>query len=135
MGYKVEDFTTTYSVNDCEVRFRSGISSGRGTSARIGGVTARLMGGEALSWASKADVAGFLRENPEIADMHDDPPTAAVGVGVPKAYGAHQNGTSVLALIWNRGANRQVRLIGFHSLTGGSHATKLLAAARAAMSA
>lgn len=134
MGSKYVDFKTKLSVQDCQVQFRSGITSGRGASAVIGGLTAKLMGGESLSWAGPDEINRFLRSNPELADMHGDPPTVGLGVGVPKAAGAHQNGTSVMALIWERGDHRDVRLWAQHSLTGGAHATKLMDAARAAMS-
>ena len=134
MGTKSVTFKTRLSVQECQVRFRSGITEGRGASARIGGLTAKLMGGESLSWSGPDEINGFLRSNPELADMHGDPPTVGLGVGVPKAAGAHQNGTSVMALIGDRGDHRDVKLWGVHSLTGAAHATKLMDAARAAMS-
>lgn len=135
MGTKAITFSTRLSVHECQVRFRSGIADGRGASARIGGLTAKLMGGESLSWADPDDISRFLRSNPELADMYGDPPTVGLGVGVPKAAGAHANGTNIMALIWDRGDHRDVKLWANHSLTGGEHATKLMAAAQAAMSA
>jgi hypothetical protein len=66
--------------------------------------------------------------------MHSDPPTVGLGVEVPKAAGAHTNGTGVMALIWDRGDHREVKLWAQHSMTGGSHAVKLIDAAQAAMS-
>ena len=134
MGTKSVTFATKLSVQDCQVGFRSGISQGRGASARIGGLTAKLMGGESLSWSGPDDINSFLRSNPELADMHGDPPTVGLGVEVPKAAGAHTNGTAVMALIWDRGDHREVRLWAEHSMTGGSHAVKLIDAAQAAMS-
>ena len=133
MGTRSVTFTTNRSVQDCQVGFRSGITQGRGASARIGGLTAKLMGGESLSWSGPDEISSFLRSNPELADMHGDPPTVGLGVGVPKAAGAHTNGTSVMALIWDRGDHREVRLWAQHSMTGGSHAVKLMDAAQAAM--
>ena len=135
MGTKAITFATRLSVQECQVRFRSGISEGRGASARIGGLTAKLMGGESLSWTGPDDISRFLRSNPEIADMHGDPPTVGLGVEVPKAAGAHQNGTSIMALIWDRGDHRDVKLWAQHSITGGVHATKLMDSAQASMSA
>ncbi len=126
-------FSTQASVNECKVKFREGVMSGRGASAWIGGVTAKLMGGEMLSWSDEAEVTEFLHQNPEIADMYGDPPTASMGVGVPKAGGAHTNGTSILMMVWDRGNHREVVLAGFHSLAGGSHARKLLEATQTAM--
>jgi hypothetical protein len=134
MGTKSVTFATKRSVQDCQVRFRSGITQGRGASARIGGLTAKLMGGESLSWSGPDDIDSFLRSNPELADMHNDPPTVGLGVGVPKAAGAHANGTSVMALIWDRGDHREVLLWAHHSMTGGNHAVKLIDAAQAAIS-
>lgn len=134
MGTKSVAFATTLSVQECQVGFRSGITEGRGASARIGGLTAKLMGGESLSWSGPDEINSFLRSNPELADMHGDPPTVGLGVGVPKAAGAHTNGTSLMALIWERGDHREVRLWAHHSLAGGNHATKLMDAAQAAMS-
>lgn len=133
MGTKSATFATKLSVQDCQVRFRSGVTQGRGASAVLGGLTAKLMGGESLSWAGPDDITSFLRSNPELADMHGDPPTVGLGVGVPKAAGAHANGTSVMALIWDRGDHREVKLWAFHSMTGGAHAAKLMDAAGAAM--
>jgi hypothetical protein len=130
MGVKQVEFKTSLSVQDCQVGFRSAITEGRGASARIGGLTAKLMGGESLSWAGPDDINSFLRSNPELADMHGDPPTVGWGVGVPKAAGAHTNGTNVMALIWDRGDHREVKLWAHHSLTGASHATKLMEAVR-----
>ncbi len=134
MGTKSVTFVTNLSVQDCQVGFRSGITQGRGASARIGGLTAKLMGGESLSWSGPDDINSFLRSNPELADMHGDPPTVGLGVEVPKAAGAHTNGTGVMALIWDRGDHREVKLWAQHSMTGGSHAVKLIDAAQAAMS-
>lgn len=134
MGTKSVTFATKLGVQDCQVRFRSGISQGRGASARIGGLTAKLMGGESLSWAGPDDINRFLSANAELADMHGDPPAVGLGVEVPKAAGAHKNGTAVMALIWDRGDHREVTLWAEHSMTGGSHAANLLDAAQSAMS-
>jgi hypothetical protein len=124
VGEKSVEFQTSLSVKDCAMRFKSGIEGGRGTSAWIGGITAKLIGGETLSWYTPpADDSPF-------AMLDDDPPTFTVGVGVPKAQGAHANGTNVHMLVWDRGAHRDVVLWAHHSLTGGSHASKLLQAAR-----
>ena len=128
MGEKSVEFRTSLSLKDCGMRFRSGIESGRGASAWIGGVTAKLLGGETLSWYTPRDDSPFVA-------LNDDPPSFCVGVGVPKAQGAHQNGTNVHMYVWDRGTHRDVALLAHHSLTGGSHATKLLAAARSAVEA
>ncbi|MGN6558408.1 MAG: hypothetical protein ACTHLH_10425 [Solirubrobacterales bacterium] len=110
------------------MRFKSGIEGGRGASAWIGGVTAKLIGGEMLSWYTPQDNSPF-------AALNDDPPTFCIGVGVPKAQGAHSNGTNVHMYVWDRGSHRDVALWAQHSLTGGSHATKLLQAARTSVEA
>lgn len=128
MGEKTVEFTTRRSVAECGERFRSGIEGGRGTSAWIGGVTAKLLGGETLSWYTPRDESPF-------AALNDDPPSFSVGVGVPKAQGAHQNGTAVHLYVWDRGSQRDVVLWAHHSLTGGSHATKLISAARTSIEA
>jgi len=126
MGEKSAEFQTSRSVRDCGMQFKSGIETGRGASAWIGGVTAKLMGGETLTWYTPDDNSPF-------AALNDDPPTFSIGVGVPKANGAHMNGTNVHMYVWDRGAHRDVALLAHHSLAGGAHATKLLAAARSAI--
>ncbi len=128
MGEKSVEFRTSLSVKDCGYRFKSGIEGGRGTSAWIGGVTAKLLGGESLTWYTPRDETPF-------AALDDDPPAYSIGVGVPKAQGAHQNGTNVHMHVWERGSHRDVLLWAHHSLTGGSHAAKLIAAARSAVEA
>jgi hypothetical protein len=110
------------------MRFKSGIENGRGASAWVGGVTAKLLGGETLSWYTPEDDSPF-------AALNDDPPSFSIGVAVPKAQGAHQNGTNVHMYVWDRGGLRDVALLAHHSLMGGSHATKLLEAARASVEA
>jgi hypothetical protein len=82
MGEKSVEFETALSVKECGFRFKSGIENGRGASAWVGGVTAKLIGGETLS-----------------------------------------------------GAHRDVALWAYHSLTGVSHATKLLEVARTSVEA
>lgn len=123
MGEKSVEFETSLSVKECGMRFKSGVENGRGASAWIGGVTAKLIGGETLSWYTPEDNSPF-------ASLNDDPPTFSIGVGVPKAQGAHQNGTNVHMYVWDRGPHRDVALWAHHSLMGGSHAAKLLQAAR-----
>ncbi|WP_121252290.1 hypothetical protein [Solirubrobacter pauli] len=110
------------------MRFRSGIEGGRGASAWIGGLTAKALGGETLTWYTP-------RDNTPFAALNDDPPMFSVGVGVPKAQGAHQHGTNVQMHVWDRGSYRDVVLWAHHSLAGGMHASKLLAAAEAAVRA
>lgn len=126
MGDKHVEFRTARSVQECGMRFRSGIENGRGASAWIGGAVAKIMGGETLSWYSPNDDSPF-------AAIETDRPTFSVGVAVPKAQGAHQNGTNVHLYVWDRGAHRDVAIWAHHSLTGGAHATKLIAAARSAI--
>lgn len=123
MGEKRVEFKTSLSVRDCGEGFRSGITDGRGASAKIGGLMAKVMGGESLSWYTPRDDSPF-------ASLNDDPPAFTVGVGVPKAQGAHQNGSNVEMYVWDRGGHREVALWAHHSLTGGAHATKLMEAVR-----
>lgn len=123
MGEKTVEFQTSRSVQECGLRFKSGIEGGRGASAWIGGVTAKLMGGETLSWYTPQEDSPF-------ASLNNDRPSFSVGVGVPKAQGAHQNGTNVHMYVWDRGSHRDVALWAHHSLTGGMHANKLLESAR-----
>jgi hypothetical protein len=126
MGEKAVEFQTSASVKECGMRFKSGIEGGRGISAWIGGVTATVMGGKALTWYTPEDDSPF-------AALNDDPPSFSIGVAVPKAQGAHINGTNVNMYVWDRGGHRDVALMAHHSLAGGAHATKLLSAARAAI--
>lgn len=126
MGEKTVELSTPLTVQECGVRFKSAIESGRGASAWIGGVTAALLGGETLSWYTPDNSSPF-------ASLDGDPPTFSVGVGVPKANGAHQNGTNVHLHVWDRGDRRDIVLWAHHSLAGGAHANKLLAAAQAGL--
>lgn len=126
MGEKAVEFQTSASVKECGMRFKSGIEEGRGVSAWIGGVTAALMGGSTLTWYTPEDDSPF-------AALNDDRPAFCIGVGVPKAQGAHLHGTNVNMYVWDRGSHRDVALLAHHSLTGGAHATKLMAAARSAI--
>jgi hypothetical protein len=89
----------------------------------IGGITAKLMGGESLTFYTPKDDTPF-------AALNDDVPAFSVGVAVPKAQGAHLHGTNVHMYVWDRGSHRDVMLAADHSLTGGSHATKLIHAVR-----
>jgi hypothetical protein len=123
MAEKQVEFRTSLSVKDCGQRFQSAITNSRGMSAKIGGITAQLMGGKSLIWYTPQDDSPF-------AALNDDPPAFAVGVGVPKAQGAHAKGTNLQMYVWDRGGHRDVVLWSHHSLTGGSHATKLMDAAR-----
>ena len=122
MGEKHAEFRTSMSTQHCGAAFKSGIEDGRGTSARVGGVTVGLMGGESLSWYTPQDDSAF-------ASLNDDPPAFTVGVGVPKALG-HANGTKLEMYVWDRGTHREVILWAHHSVTGASHATKLMDAVR-----
>lgn len=126
MGEKAVELQTSLSVQECGMRFKSGVESGRGASAWIGGVTAKLMGGETLAWYTPEDNSPF-------AALNTDRPTFSIGVSVPKAQGAHINGTNLHMYVWDRGDHRDVALWTHHSLTGGSHASKLLEAARSAI--
>ena len=123
MGEKQMEFTTSLSIKECGLGFQAGIKEGRGASAKIGGLTAKLMGGESLSWYTPEDNSVF-------AALNDDPPAFMVGVGVPKAQAAHAHGSNVEMYVWDRGGNREVVLWAHHSLTGASHATKLMDAVR-----
>ncbi|MFA9431993.1 hypothetical protein [Egicoccus sp. AB-alg2] len=123
MGEKQIEFRTSLSVKECGAGFQTGIKEGRGASAIIGGITAKLMGGETLTWYTPQDDSVF-------AALDDDPPTFAVGCAVPKAQGAHINGSTVHMYVWERGGHREVTLWAHHSLTGASHATKLMEAVR-----
>jgi hypothetical protein len=128
VGEKAVEFRTSLSVKECGQRFRSGITNGRGVSAMIGGLTARLLGGESLTWYTPEDSSPF-------ASLNDDVPAFSVGVAVPKAQGAHQHGTNVHMHVWDRGNHRDVVIFAHHSLTGGAHATKLIEAVRAQVEA
>jgi hypothetical protein len=123
MGEKSVEFETTLSVKECGHRFRSGIVNGRGLSSRLGGFAAKMMGGESLSFYTPEDSSPF-------AALDDDRPAFSVGVGVPKANGAHANGTNVHMYVWDRGGHREVGLLAHHSIAGGAHATQLLTAVR-----
>lgn len=123
MGEKALRFQTSLSVKECGQAFQSGIVNGRGLSSKIGGLTAKLVGGESLSFYTPQDDSPF-------AALDDDPPAFSVGVGVPKAQGAHTNGTNVHMYVWDRGPHRDVALLAHHSLTGGTHAMKLMQAVR-----
>ncbi len=121
MGEKSVEFETQLSVRDCGQRFQTGILSGRGWSSRIGGITAKMMGGQSLTFYTPEDASPFAALNP-------DQPAFSVGVAVPKAQGAHANGTNVHMYVWDRGAHRDVALWAHHSLAGGGHATQLIGA-------
>lgn len=123
MGEKQVEFRTSLSIKECGGAFKSGVEEGRGMSAKLGGITAKLMGGESLSWYTP-------RDNSVFASLNDDPPAFTVGAGVPKAQGAHANGTNLEMYVWDRGGHREVVLWAHHSLTGASHATKLMDAVR-----
>jgi hypothetical protein len=124
LGEKSAEFSTSLSVKECGQRFQSAIYSGRGLSSRIGGITATLIGGKGLNFYTPEDDSPF-------AALDDDPPAFSVGVAVPKAYGAHMHGTNVHMYVWERGAQRDVRLWAHHSLAGGAHADQLFQAVRA----
>jgi hypothetical protein len=128
LGEKAAEFQTTLSVRECGQRFRSGIESGRGLSSRIGGLTAKLLGGESLTWYTPEDDSPF-------APLNDDPPAFTVGVAVPKAQGAHQHGTQVHMYVWDRGGHRDVVLAANHSLAGGAHANQLIQAVKSQLEA
>src|SRR4051794_24655129 len=121
MGEKAVELQTPLSVKECGQRFQSGIVNRRGLSSRIGGITARLMGGESLTWYTPEDDSPF-------AALNDDHPAFSVGVAVPKAQGAHINGTNVHMYVWDRGSHRDVMLAAHHSLAGGAHASQLIEA-------
>ena len=124
MGEKSLEFKTPLSIKECAQRFQSGIVGGRGVSSRIGGLTATLMGGKGLNFYTPENDSPF-------AAADDDPPAFSVGVAVPKAYGAHANGTNVHMNVWERGSHRDIVLWAHHSLTGGAHADQLIRAVMA----
>ena len=121
---KTMEFKTALSVKDCGLLFRSAITDGRGLSSKLGGLTAKMIGGQSLGFYTPQEDGPF-------AALNDDPPAFSVGVAVPKAYGAHRHGTNVHMYVWDRGSSRSVALWANHSLTGGAHANKLLGAVRA----
>jgi hypothetical protein len=127
VGEKVVELQTPLSVSDCGHRFRAGIVNGRGLSARIGGVTAKLMGGDSLTWYTPDAGSPF--------EALDESPAFSVGVGVPKAQGAHLHGTNVHMYVWDRGSHRDVLLAAHHSLAGGAHASQLINAAMSELQA
>lgn len=110
-------------MKECGQAFQSGVEAGRGLSAKIGGLTAKLMGGNSLGFYTPQDDSPW-------AALNDDPPAFSIGVAVPKAQGAHVNGTNVHMYVWDRGDHRDVALWAHHSLTGGSHAMKLINSCR-----
>lgn len=128
MGEKTVEFRTSRSVSECGYGFQSGIQGGRGLSSIIGGLTAKAMGGESLTFYTPEDDSPF-------AALNRDRPAFSVGVAVPKAQGAHMHGTNVHMHVWERGSHRDVVLWAHHSLTGGSHATKLIEAVRSQVEA
>lgn len=128
MGEKAVEFRTALSVAECGHGFRAGIEGGRGVSAIVGGLTAKMLGGESLTWYTPEDRSPF-------AVLDDDRPAFSVGVAVPKAQGAHAHGTNVHMHVWDRGAHREVVLMAHHSLTGGAHARKLMDAVRSRVEA
>ncbi len=121
MGEKVVEFKTSASVKECGQKFESGIKNGRGLSSKLGGFTAMLLGGESLTWYAPGDDSPF-------AALNDDPPAFSVGVAVPKAQGAHTNGTNLHMYVWDRGSQWDVVLAAHHSLAGGAHANQLIQA-------
>lgn len=123
MSEKQVEFETKLSVKECGQGFQSGILNGRGLSSKIGGITARLMGGQSLTFYTPEDDSPF-------AALNDDPPAFSVGVAVPKAAGAHQHGTNVHMYVWDRGNHRDVALWAHHSIAGGAHASQLFEAVR-----
>ena len=123
MAEKQIEFSTTFTVKQCGQAFQAGIVEGRGLSSKIGGLTAKLMGGQSLNFYTPE------RDSP-FAVLDDDPPAFSVGVAVPKAQGAHKNGTNVHMYVWDRGSHRDVALWAHHSIAGGSHATQLIDAVR-----
>lgn len=128
MGEKGVEFKTSRSVSECGHGFRTGIVGGRGMSSMIGGITAKLMGGESLTFYTPQDNSPF-------AALNGDRPAFSVGVSVPKANGAHLHGTNVHMYVWDRGSHRDVAVLADHSLAGGMHATKLIEAVRSQVEA
>jgi hypothetical protein len=123
MGEKAMEFDTKLTVRECGQRFQSGIVGGRGLSSRIGGLYAKALGGEALTFYTPEDNSPF-------AELEDDRPAFAVGVAVPRAQGAHANGTNLHMYVWERGSHREVAVLAHHSLAGGPHARQLMDAVR-----
>jgi hypothetical protein len=121
MGEKSVEFKTSLSTKECAQRFQSGIVNGRGISSKIGGLTATLIGGKGLNFYTPRDDSPF-------AAADDDPPAFSVGVAVPKAYGAHANGTNIHMSVWERESHRDIVLWAHHSLAGGAHADQLIQA-------
>jgi len=124
VGEKSLEFKTSLSVKQCGEGFQSAIVDGRGLSSKIGGFTAKLIGGKALNFYTPENDSPF-------AVLDDDQPAFSVGVAVPRANGAHQHGTNVHLYVWDRGSHREVALWAHHSLAGGSHAEQLMEAVRA----
>src|SRR4051812_43861783 len=128
MGEKAVQFKTSRSVKACGEGFKSAITSGRGISSMVGGIHARLMGGDSLPFYTPEDDSPF-------AALNDDRPAFGVGVSVPRANGAHMYGTNVHMYVWNRGGHRDVVVAARHSFGGGPHATKLIDAVRSEVEA
>jgi hypothetical protein len=128
VGEKTVEFRTALGVRECGLRFKSAIEEGRGTSAWIGGVVAKALGGETLTWYTPPT-------DPVFGALDHDRPDFTAGVAVPRAQGAHQNGTNVHLYVWDRGSHRDVGLLAHHSLMGGAQASKLLAAVRTELEA
>ena len=122
MGEKSVEFQTSASVKECGQRFQSGIVNGRGLSSKFGGLTAKLLGVRVSAGTRQGMTPRSQRAS------NDDPPAFSVGVGVPKAQGAHQHGTHVQMYVWDRGNHRDVMLAAHHSLAGGAHANQSIQA-------
>jgi hypothetical protein len=128
MGEKAVEFKTSRSVKECGERFQSAITGGRGISSMVGGIHAKLMGGDGLSFYTPEDSSPF-------AALNDDRPAFTVGAAVPRANGAHLYGTNVHLYVWDRGGHREVVVAAHHSFGGGMHATKLMDAVRSEVEA
>jgi hypothetical protein len=123
MGEKAMEFETALSVRECGQRFQSGIINGRGFSSRLGGLYAKALGGESLTFYTPQDNSPF-------AGLNEDQPAFSVGVAVPRAQAAHANGTNIHMYVWDRGGHRDVAVLAHHSLAGGTHARQLIEAVR-----
>lgn len=118
MPERTMDLVTTLSIAECADRFRLGIEQGRGVGSQVGGVVAKLMGGNDLQY--------YTPEDTPFTAANDDPDDFVIGVAIPRLNKAHTHGTNVHMAVWDRGSHRDVLLWSHSAMFGVAHAAGVL---------
>jgi len=122
MGVIGVDFATVLSLQDISSVFQQAVEESRGSGSKLAGSVAKWYGNS----SGQPEFFKPVDDSP-FSELETDKEDFAVGVHIPKMSGGAQGAArTVQMFVWNRGDQRQVRLVSPHGMTEGRGANKLI---------